>query len=144
MEILNDLLKNAEDKFKKSNAAKKLGFVMTYQEFQAIEFLRVNFHILSEEFGQVKAQNKELHQFKLNYHEHKRKWDLKVSANAGDVTDQLMDLTKANDDYQVKLDKMEAELNRYKKENLVFRNLSQMEKLNFDAELISQMIEKSD
>ena len=37
---------------------------------------------------------------------------------------------------------MEKELNRFKKENAMFRNLSHMEKLNFDADIISDLIDK--
>ena len=44
--------------------------------------------------SQLKFQNKELLQYKLNYEDHKKKWMNKVSASAGDVVDQMNSLMK--------------------------------------------------
>lgn len=51
--------------------------------------MQVNYKVLEDEFHFLKAENKELNQYKIHFDDYKRKWDNKVHAIAGDVVETL-------------------------------------------------------
>ena len=82
---LTDLMLDAQMYFQLCGDCNRKGYMMTYKQYQALQFLQVNYHILAHEFNEIKKKNKELIQFKFDYAENKDKWDRKVQASAGDV-----------------------------------------------------------
>ena len=61
-----------------------------------MQFLKVNFTILSEEFNKMADKLKETQQFKVEYEKNKTEWSRKVEASAGDVRDHLTKIENLN------------------------------------------------
>lgn len=57
---LTDMMLDAQVQFALCGDCNRKGYMMTYKQYQALQFLQVNYHILAEEFNQMKKKNKEL------------------------------------------------------------------------------------
>ena len=83
LEILDDLIAEAQ----KDKSSSKKGYHISPKQLQTFQDLQINYHILSEQFTQMKSQNQDLAHFKLQYNINQQKWNKKVEATAGDVSE---------------------------------------------------------
>lgn len=95
MSAVGDLLEDANLSMNTLDDKHK-GYLITYQELLSIQFLYVNYQILSEEFNQMQQKKVEYLQYKLNYEENKAKWDLKIAVQAGDAQDRMKELIECH------------------------------------------------
>ena len=83
-------------------------------------------------------------QYKLDYEEHKKKWDRKMATDAGDHLDRLKELqiyeTKSIKD----LAELELKNSRLVKENSVLREYFMNNKYQINIEKIEEMIKRSE
>ena len=54
MDTINDLIVDAHKHFSTNQNAKSMGYLVSYPEYQAIQFLQINYTILNEEFNSLK------------------------------------------------------------------------------------------
>jgi len=88
MEIYTDLVRDA-GKFFSNKENKKLGYNISFKQYECLQFLQVNYTILTEEFNNMFEKMKEMKVFKVEYEKNKINWSKKVEASAGDVNDHV-------------------------------------------------------
>lgn len=144
MEIMNDLVKEGTKAFSHKSLAKKDGYLISFAEFQAINFLMVNYTILSEEFNNIYQSSKEMKQFKVDFEQNKASWWRKVECNAGDVQDLIKTIREENEGLNQAIQDTQLFIQRIKKENEVYRKKLSDSSLEFDFEQVRTMIEASE
>lgn len=85
-------------------------------------------------------QLKELNQFKINHETKHCEWLNKVDASAGDVQDTLRLLSKENHTGKNKIEELETELKRIKKECGVYKSLVSSSNLGLEFDQLQEMI----
>lgn len=121
MTAIQDLLEDATLNMNTIDEKHK-GYLITYQELQSIQFLYVNYQILSEEFDQMQEKKIEFLQYKLNYEENKKKWDIKIAVAAGDAQDRMKALIEDATKNENNIKELEITNSRLSKENKVYKD----------------------
>ena len=83
-------------------------------------------------------------QYKLNYEENKKKWDLKIAVQAGDAQDrmkELIEIQTKNEDY---IKELETQNSRLSKENVIYKDYLVKEQYKFSFDKLQDMIKHSE
>ena len=83
-------------------------------------------------------------QYKLDYEEHKRKWDRKMETDAGDHLNRLKELQEYETKSIKDLAELELKNSRLGKENRVLREYFMNNKYQLNIEKIEEMIKRSE
>ena len=83
-------------------------------------------------------------QYKLNYEENKKKWDLKIAVQAGDAQDRMKELIEIQTKNESYIAELETQNSRLSKENKIYKDYLVKEQYKFSFEKLQDMIKHSE